>query len=77
LGGDGGYCSFAVSLRFEIQWPSGKKDLLKQVKANQILVIREGGGIVDSLYRAVKPKKTGAMIPHRSTESYKSAELTS
>jgi hypothetical protein len=61
----------------EIQWPSGKKDLLKQVKANQILVIREGGGIVDSPYHPVKPKKTGAMIPQRSTESHKSAELRS
>ena len=40
----------------EIQWPSGKKELLKQVKANQILMIREGGGIVDSPYRTIKPR---------------------
>jgi hypothetical protein len=37
----------------EVKWPTTQKlERFTQVKANQILTIREGGGIVDS----VKPK---------------------
>jgi hypothetical protein len=37
----------------EVKWPTTQKiERFLQVKANQILTIREGGGIVD----AVKPK---------------------
>jgi hypothetical protein len=37
----------------EVKWPTTQKvDRFTQVKANQILTIREGGGIVDSF----KPK---------------------
>jgi hypothetical protein len=32
--------------RLEIRWPSGKTELLHNVPANQVLTIREGGGIV-------------------------------
>jgi hypothetical protein len=38
----------------EIQWPSGRKDSLNNVKPNQILMVREGVGIVDSPYKPFK-----------------------
>lgn len=41
----------------EIQWPSGKTDLLKGVKANQILMIREGSGMIDSPYRPLRLRR--------------------
>ena len=30
----------------EIRWPSGQLDTLKDVKANQLIVVKEGQGIV-------------------------------
>jgi len=38
----------------EIQWPSGKVERIRGTRANQILTIREGSGIVPGVYRAVK-----------------------
>ena len=38
----------------EIQWPSGGRDSLNNVKPNQILMVREGAGIVDSPYKPLK-----------------------
>jgi hypothetical protein len=38
----------------EIQWPSGAKESLNNVKSNHILAVREGSGIVDSPYKPIK-----------------------
>jgi enediyne biosynthesis protein E4 len=38
----------------EIQWPSGKTDRLPGIKANQILTVREGSGIVTSLDKKLR-----------------------
>ncbi len=38
----------------EIQWPSGGTDSLNNVKPNQILMVREGAGIVDSPYKSLR-----------------------
>ena len=35
-----------VADRLEVQWPSGRTDVLTKVPANQIITIREGDGIV-------------------------------
>ncbi len=43
----------------EIRWPSGSVDALKDVKPNQLIVVKEGAGIV----RAVKFEKTTAAKP--------------
>ena len=50
----------AMADSIEILWPSGKKEQLSQVPARKILTIREGRGIVESLYR---PLKTAAKRP--------------
>jgi hypothetical protein len=42
----------------EIQWPNGKRERMRGVKTNQILMIREGEGIVPSRYRAGRGSKT-------------------
>ncbi len=34
------------SVRVEISWPSGKKEVLERVRANQAITVREGQGIV-------------------------------
>jgi enediyne biosynthesis protein E4 len=39
----------AKSLRLEILWPSGHKDILANVKPNQFVTIQEGKGIVSSM----------------------------
>jgi hypothetical protein len=31
----------------EIRWPSGKTERIERVEANQLVVVREGSGIVD------------------------------
>jgi enediyne biosynthesis protein E4 len=38
----------------EISWPNGKQELIEQVKADQLVVIREGAGIV-AKQRFAKP----------------------
>ncbi len=38
----------------EIDWPSGKKERYSNLKANQILTIREGSGLVPSPYKPSK-----------------------
>lgn len=40
----------------EVQWPSGAVDRLKNVNANQVLMIREGEGKIPSFYKPVSPK---------------------
>jgi hypothetical protein len=35
--------------RLEVQWPSGRTDVLRNVPANQIITIREGAGLVNSV----------------------------
>jgi hypothetical protein len=34
--------------RLEIRWPSGRTDVIQHVAANQLVVIREGAGVVES-----------------------------
>jgi len=38
----------------EILWPSGKKDAIYKVPAEQILAIREGNGLIESPYHGLK-----------------------
>ena len=33
---------------FEVRWPSGQIDTLKDVPANQLVYVKEGAGIVDT-----------------------------
>ncbi|HST09633.1 MAG TPA: ASPIC/UnbV domain-containing protein, partial [Terriglobales bacterium] len=33
----------------EIRWPSGQVDSLKDIKANQLIYVKEGAGIVRSM----------------------------
>jgi enediyne biosynthesis protein E4 len=33
----------------EIRWPSGQIDTLKDVKSNQVIIVKEGGGIVQTM----------------------------
>jgi hypothetical protein len=41
----------------EIRWPSGQLDTLKDVKGNQLIYVKEGGGIVRSVqFERGKPK---------------------
>jgi hypothetical protein len=42
----------------EIRWPSGQIDTFKNVKANQVLYVKEGGEIVRTMDFA-KPTKAG------------------
>ncbi len=46
-----GLGSHATADRIEITWPSNKKEQLTNVKANQIVKIREGSGQIASPYR--------------------------
>ena len=44
----------------EIRWPSGQVDTLKDVKANQLIVVEEGKGIVKTqTFAAAKKAKSG------------------
>jgi enediyne biosynthesis protein E4 len=40
----------------DIDWPSGRKDRLQNVKANQILAVTEGSGVLPSPYRPVRSR---------------------
>ena len=40
----------------EIRWPSGQIDTLKDVKANQLIYVKEGGGIVRTMQFAANAK---------------------
>ena len=40
-----------------IEWPSGKKDMIPDIKPNQFVTVQEGNGIV-SAYDIVKSPKT-------------------
>jgi len=43
----------------EIRWPSGQVDTLKDVKANQLIVVEEGKGIVRTqTFEAAKKAST-------------------
>src|SRR5271170_7556662 len=45
----------------EIRWPSGQVDTLKDVKANQLIVVKEGQGIVKTqTFEAVKKARSGS-----------------
>jgi enediyne biosynthesis protein E4 len=41
----------------EIRWPSGLVDTLKDIKANQVIFVKEGEGLVRSVTFPLKPKK--------------------
>jgi hypothetical protein len=43
-----GLAGAAAADRVEVRWPSGRTDVLEHVRANQIITVREGAGIVDS-----------------------------
>ncbi|MGB6668612.1 MAG: CRTAC1 family protein [Candidatus Acidiferrum sp.] len=43
----------------EIRWPSGAVDTLKDVKPNQMIVVKEGSGIVRSVKFEMKTAKPG------------------
>ena len=44
----------------EIRWPSGQVDTLKDIKPNQLILVKEGEGIVRSMqFPAVAPVKRG------------------
>ena len=40
----------------EIRWPSGHVDTLKDVKANQLIFVKEGEGIVRTMQFPAAPK---------------------
>ena len=45
----------------EIRWPSGQVDTLKDVKANQLIVVKEGQGIVKTqTFELAKKTKIGS-----------------
>src|SRR5208283_1879877 len=45
----------------EIRWPSGQVDTLKDVKGNQLIVVKEGQGIVKTqTFEAVKKARSGS-----------------
>jgi enediyne biosynthesis protein E4 len=39
----------AKTVSVEIVWPSGQKDSISNVKANQLITVKEGKGIVSAL----------------------------
>jgi hypothetical protein len=39
----------------EIRWPSGQVDTLKDVKPNQVIVVKEGQGIIQTMQFNNKP----------------------
>ncbi|MGH9434612.1 MAG: CRTAC1 family protein [Terriglobia bacterium] len=43
----------------EIRWPSGHVDKLTNLSANQVVVVREGGGQIPSPYKPLRPKTAG------------------
>ncbi len=48
----------------EIRWPSGQVDTLKDIKANQLIVVEEGKGIVKTqVFETVKKTKSGNSVP--------------
>lgn len=47
--------------QIEIRWPCGQTEVLKNVEANQILIIREGSGVVNRNSRPVRPVKKGEL----------------
>jgi hypothetical protein len=40
----------------EIRWPSGHIDSLKDVKANQLIFVKEGEGIIRNMQFTTNPK---------------------
>jgi hypothetical protein len=53
----------AVIADVEIIWPSGQRDSLKQVSANQLITVREGTGVIPS--RGWSKEKESALPPKR------------
>ena len=49
----------ATKADVEIQWPSGAKDLLKDLAPNRLYVIEEGGKVLRTVAMAPSPLKTG------------------
>jgi hypothetical protein len=40
----------------EVKWPSGQVDTLKDIKANQVIFVKEGGGIIRTMQFPKNPK---------------------
>jgi hypothetical protein len=40
----------------EIRWPAGQTEVLKDIKPNQVIIIKEGEGIVGTMQFDVKRK---------------------
>ena len=50
-----GLGSFNIADEIEVRWPSGQMEKVMNVSANQIIVIREGEGVVSTMdYRKGK-----------------------
>jgi hypothetical protein len=43
----------------EIRWPSGQVDTLKEIKANQVIFVKEGAGITRTMQFPKNPKASG------------------
>ena len=48
----------SVSANLDIRWPNGNKESISSVAANQLVVIREGAGIITS-------QKFARPLPHQ------------
>jgi hypothetical protein len=46
-----------TSAKLEIRWPSGKQELIDRIDADQLVVIREGSGIVAKHHFVRPPAK--------------------
>jgi hypothetical protein len=54
----------AQSADIEVRWPNGNKETVSSIAANQLVVVREGAGVISSQkFSSVRPQKPGTKTP--------------